>query len=98
MSRLVVEVNGAELELREDYQKVWESVENNEVGANELFFSDLVSVEDGPVEIIQNIAHFLAVSNEMLGARLDDFKYVMGDVDCIDMEEWEKAVIVTVEV
>jgi hypothetical protein len=98
MSRLKVEVDGVELSLNEDYQEIWESVESGEVGSNELFLIDPTPMNEGPTEIIQNIAHFLAISGEMFGAKLDDSKYIFGDIDCFDMEEWEKAVIVTVEV
>jgi hypothetical protein len=96
MSTLAVEKDGKPVAITAEYQAIWQAVENNEVGANELFFAD--ATDEFPSDQIQNIAHFLAVSGEMVGARLDDFKYVMGDADCLDIEEWTSALIVRVEV
>jgi len=98
MSRLTVEINGKEIQVLDQYQAIWDSVESNEANAGTLLLTDPIAVSDGPVELVQSIAHFLSISGEMVGARLDDFKYVFGDSDSLDMEEWSDAVIVRIEV
>jgi hypothetical protein len=97
MSRIKVVLNGVEQTVSEEFQQVWDSVESGDVGFADLGYVE--PIEDLIVsEKVQSMAIFLSISKEMLAAQLDDFKYVIGDVDCLDMEEYTNALIVSVEV
>lgn len=92
MSRIRVEKNGIKIKLPKQINDIWTGMEKGDYGIAELYSAK-------PIDpIVTNIIAFLAVSNEMVGAYLDNWRYIFGDVDCLDMEEWADSIIVRVEI
>lgn len=86
MSRLQVTKDGKTVKLRKEYQKIWREIENG-AGVPHSTLQEATACDLPENDIIQNIALFLACSNEMLGAYYNSYRYIFGDVDCIDMED-----------
>lgn len=92
MSKIRVEKDGIKIKLPKMVQETWKQIEEGECGTADLFYIKDIDPQ------IANMLAFLAVSNEMLGAYLDNWRYIFGDVDCLDMEEYNNSLIVRVEV
>ena len=98
MSRLIVEKNGTPIVVTEEYQEIWENVESGNRPISDLM--DYHPFEpDEDAHTVQIMCTFLIFSNEMVGARVDNYQYIFGDADCLDnLNEGGQLLVVSLDI